>query len=326
VKNWRFALNSRWFTYLFMAVIFSVACALLSQWQFTRNAQTETQRTLVTANYNAAPVPLSQLLRRTTSYSPNQIWRTVSLVGRYVPSRQLLVRDRSYGANPGFEVLVPLKLSDGSYFVVDRGWVAVGSTQDRPDYVPPAPTGTVHVEAWLQGSESVLPGRTAPHGEISEINLPTVAKTLHGATYTGAYGLLAKETPAPSMRPAIALKPVIDPGPYLSYAIQWILFALFSFTALALALRNEYRVRHAEDPEEIARATERARRAALKDPKDSDVEDRQLAPLLPPVVADPHAVGAVVHDAELREKLSQRYGTAIVPRVKVPQRAADEDE
>jgi hypothetical protein len=216
-------------------------------------------------------------------------------------------------------------MSNGAYFIVDRGWVAVGSAQDRPDYVPPAPTGTVRVEAWLQGSESVLPGRTAPHGEISEVNLPTVAKTLPGVTYTGAYGLLAKETPAPATRPAIALKPVIDPGPYLSYAIQWILFALLAFTALGLALRNEYRIRHAEDPEEVARAAERARKAALKDPNDSDVEDGQLATLLPPVAADPLAVGAVVHDAELRERLSRRYGTAIVPRVKVPQRGREDD-
>ncbi|MDQ1574105.1 MAG: hypothetical protein QOH44_1664, partial [Actinomycetota bacterium] len=32
--------------------------------------------------------------------------------------------------------------------------------------------------------------------------------------------------------------------------------------------------------------------------------------------ADPRAIGAVIHDRDLRERLTARYGTAIVPRVK----------
>jgi hypothetical protein len=110
---------------------------------------------------------------------------------------------------------------------------------------------------------------------------------------------------------------VIDPGPYLSYAIQWILFALFSFTALGWALRQERRARDAEDPEEIARAAERDRRASLRDPTDSQIEDEQLGvgqSSMGP--ADPTAVGAIIHDRDLRERLTARYGTAIVPRVK----------
>jgi cytochrome oxidase assembly protein ShyY1 len=277
VRNWRFAFNRRWLTYLIMALVFAVACVLLSRWQFSRNEETQTESKLVNGNYSAQPVPVDQLLTTHAKYSPGLVWRRVEVDGTYDTSKQLLVRDRSLGSNPGFEVLTPLKLANGSYFIVDRGWVSIGTKHEYPDYIPAAPTGTVHVVARLQGSETVLPGRVAPSGEISEINLPKVAATLGTATYTGAYGLLSSETPAPAERPVAASKPVVDPGPFLSYAFQWILFALFAFAGLAWALRQEYRIRNADDPEERDRAEERAVKARKKAPSDADIEDAQIA-------------------------------------------------
>ncbi len=276
MKNWHFAFNRRWLTYLGMAVVFSVACVLLSQWQFGRNQQTQAESKLVTHNYAAAPVPVADLLQTPRSYSPSTIWRTVKVAGVYLTSKQVLVRDRSLGSNPGFEVLTPLRLANGSNFLVDRGWVPIGTHHDYPDYVPPPPAGMIQVTARLQGSETVLPGRIAPAGEVSEINLPTVGRTLDGATYTGAYGLLATESPAPPSRPIAAAKPVIDPGPFLSYAFQWILFAIFAFTGLGWALRQEYRIRNAADPLEKERASERERKARRRAPSDADVEDSQI--------------------------------------------------
>lgn len=277
MRNWRFAFNRRWLTYLIMALVFAIACVLLSRWQFSRNEETQTELKLVNGNYSAQPVALDQLLKTHGSFSPSQVWRRVSVDGTYDLSKQLLVRDRSLGSNPGFEVLTPLKLANGSYFIVDRGWVSIGTKHEYPDYIPAPPTGPVHVVARLQGSETVLPGRVAPAGEISEINLPTVARGLAATTYTGAYGLLSSESPAPAERPVAAAKPVVDPGPFLSYAFQWILFALFAFAGLAWALRQEYRIRNADDPEERERASERATKARKKAPTDADIEDAQVA-------------------------------------------------
>jgi cytochrome oxidase assembly protein ShyY1 len=279
VTKWRFALQRRWVTYFVMAVVFAIACAFLSRWQFGRNEQVSAEHTLVFANYAAKPVSLPTLVPTQTSYSARTAWRRVMLEGTYLTSRQLLVRDRSYGSNPGFDVLTPLRLSNGSVFIVDRGWVPVGTLQDRPDFVPAPPAGKVTVIARLQGSEPVLPGRVAPSGEISEINLPTVAKSLGArasSTYTAAFGLLSTETPAPATRPLPAKKPVLDNGPFLSYAFQWILFALLAFGGLFWALRAEYRVVNAEDPDEMRKAAERARKAASRPPSDADIEDGQI--------------------------------------------------
>jgi cytochrome oxidase assembly protein ShyY1 len=273
MKRWRFAFERRWFTYLGMAVVFAVACVFLSRWQIGRNDETVAANTLVNRNYSAPAVPLEQLLPSRSSFSQGQEWREVALDGTYLPEKQLFVRDRTLGSNPGFEVLTPLKLANGDVFVVDRGWLPLGAKHDRPDNVPPPPTGKVHVTARLQASETILPGRTAPSGQISEINLPTVEKATGAPTYTGAYGLLASETPAPASRPIAATKPTLDPGPFLSYAFQWLLFAVFGFAGLGWALRQEYRIRNSEDPEERVRAAERARKARLRAPTDADIED-----------------------------------------------------
>jgi cytochrome oxidase assembly protein ShyY1 len=175
-------------------------------------------------------------------------------------------------------VLTPFRETNGDVFIVDRGWVSIGSKHTAPDFVPPAPTGPAHVTARIQQSETVLPGRVAPAGEISEINLPTVARMTHlSNVYTGSYGLLRSETPTPPSRPIAAAKPTLDPGPFLSYAFQWILFALAGFGGLAWALRQEYLARNADDPTEIEHAAERARKARRRAPSDADIEDAQIA-------------------------------------------------
>jgi cytochrome oxidase assembly protein ShyY1 len=277
-RKWRFAAQRRWFTYLGMAVVFAIACVLLSRWQFGRNEETIAANKLVTTNYSAEPVAPSRLLPSRSSYSPHLAWRRVELSGQYLPAKQLLVRDRSLGSDPGFEVLTPFRQTNGAIFIVDRGWVSIGQKHSYPDYIPPAPTGHETVTARLQGSETVLPGRISPAGQISEINLPTVRKMVDlPDMYTGAYGLLATETPAPAVRPIAAAKPVLDPGPFLSYAFQWILFALMGFGGLAWALRQEYRIRNAEDPVERERAEERDRKARVKPLTDAQIEDAQIA-------------------------------------------------
>jgi cytochrome oxidase assembly protein ShyY1 len=278
VEKWRFAAQRRWFTYLAMAIVFAIACVLLSRWQFGRNEQTDVANKLVQRNYSSTAVAPSALLPKKSSYVAKYEWRQVGLDGSYMPNKQLLVRDRSNGSNPGFEVLTPFKMTDGEIFIVDRGWVPIGTKTTLPDYVPPAPTGREHVTARIQESETVLPGRVAPSGQISEINLPTVARMEHLTdVYTGSYGLLATETPKPANRPVAATKPVLDPGPFLSYAFQWILFAVMGFGGLFWALRQEYRIRNAADPIEQERAAERERKARLKAPTDADIEDGIVA-------------------------------------------------
>ncbi|MFC5501607.1 SURF1 family protein [Lysinimonas soli] len=261
----------RWGAYLALVIAFAIACALLSWWQWARRAETVAEGQLVTSNYEAAPVALDSLLSGYGAWHAGEEWRPVTLHGRYLNDQQLLVRNRPYNANPGFEQLVPFRLDDGSIFIVDRGWLSIGSTRDTPDVVPAAPSGAVTVVARLQQSEPELPGRDAPRGQVASIHLPSIAKLLGShATYTGAYGLLASETPAPATRPRAAQEPAPDEGPHLSYAIQWIAFGLLAFVGLIWAYRRERRILA------LPREQQTEARAPRLRSTDSDVEDAIL--------------------------------------------------
>ncbi len=261
----------RWGAYLALVVVFAVACGLLSWWQWARRAETIAQGNLVTENYEASPVAVDALLPTLSSWKAGEEWRPVELHGHYLRDEQLLARNRPYNANPGFEVLVPFQLDDGRVFIVDRGWLSIGDTQDTPDVIPAAPAGDVTVVARLQQSEPVLPGRTAPHGQVASINLPTVAKLAGTAqTYTGAYGLLSTESPAPATRPRAVEDPTPDEGPHLSYAIQWIAFGLLAFFGLFWAFRRERRINALPSEERAAARAPRLRNS------DTEAEDAIL--------------------------------------------------
>lgn len=277
MTGWRFAFSTRWFGYLALVVGFSIACVLLANWQFARLEEARDENARVTANWDRSPVPLQTVLSGLDDFEVDDKWTPVAVSGRYLDDEQLLVRGRPYGGKAGFEVLVPLELDDGSVFIVNRGWVPSGNAQDAPDAVPAPPSGRVEVVARLKPGEPVVAGRSAPEGQVATIHLPTVAELLGERTYTGAYGILASEQPRPEeARPAGVLKPDPDEGPHLSYALQWVAFAVLAFIALVWAIRHEYRARNEDDPAVQARAERLERKARARGPSDADIEDELL--------------------------------------------------
>ena len=103
----------RWTAYIGIAVVFAIACAFLSNWQFTRNQERSGQLALVAENYDAVPVPLAELLPADGDFSPGDEWHPVTLTGTYLTDEQLLVRNRPHGGTSAFEVLVPFAPSSG---------------------------------------------------------------------------------------------------------------------------------------------------------------------------------------------------------------------
>ena len=271
----------RWTAYVAIAIVFAIACAFLSNWQFSRNAWRSDQLALVAANYDAEPVPFAEAIPVGGTFQPGDEWMPVELRGSYLPDQQLLARNRPHGGTSAFEVLVPFRLDDGRVFLVDRGWVRPGADQPDPDAVPPPPPGEATVVVRLRPGEG-LPrsGReTAPEGQVPTINLPLVAAVVDPQNDSPleqtAYGQLVSEDPAPGALPEPLDAPSEDPGPYLSYAVQWILFAVMGFIFIGYVIRTERRHRR-EDAEDTAEddPTESAQpRAAASRRRDRDAED-----------------------------------------------------
>ena len=253
----------RWGGYLAVTIVFAIACGLLSWWQWSRRVDAVDEIAKIEANYDAPPAALDDLLPALDSAVDAVEWRPVAMRGEYLVDEQVLVRNRPRNSAAGFEVLVPFRLADGTVFVVDRGWVPGGATPEAPDSVPVAPTGEVTVVVRLKPGEPEIPGRGAPDGQLATVRLPDLAALVDAPTYTGMYGLLVSEEPAPAERPLPAFKPVDDEGPHLSYALQWIVFGILAFVGLIWAVRRERKI--------AAGAAPVARRE-----KDAEIEDALL--------------------------------------------------
>ena len=272
----------RWTAYIAVAVVFAVACAFLANWQFTRNAQRSAQLALVEQNYDAPPVSLDELIPAGGEFDPADEWHPVALTGVYLADDQLLVRGRAHGGSAAYEVLVPFELENGRVLLVDRGWVAPGEKQNEPDVVPAPPQGAATVIVRLRPGEPLpASGRSAPEGQVPTIHLPTVAATIDPAAgealELSAYGLMDSEDPAPATRPEPLEAPSADPGPHLSYAIQWILFAIMGFVFIGYIIRTEraHRREEAEDAalgEEAASPRDPAAKRRSRD-RDAEAED-----------------------------------------------------
>lgn len=275
MKRWRFVLSARWFRYLVLVLLFAAGCVGLAEWQLARHDEKVAEITRIQNNYDATPVPLSEQLPRPGSYRPSEEWQPVSMTGEYQAENQLLVRNRPRDGDTGFEVLVPFQSEDGRLFLIDRGWVPVGSDPSAPDAVPAPPSGTVTVVARLKAGEPSVPGGTTASGVLASIQLLEVARLLDEPVEQSAYGLLASEDPAPPERPLPAARPELDEGPHLSYAVQWVAFALLGFCGLGFAIRQEYRYRNSDDPEEQRKAAVRAAKRAARR-TDADEEDELL--------------------------------------------------
>ncbi|MFJ6679588.1 SURF1 family protein [Microbacterium sp. NPDC091382] len=265
----------RWSGYVAMAVVFAIACAMLSNWQFSRNAERDAELALVTNNYSQAPVPFEQLLPG-GAFDPADEWRPVELTGRYLAGDGLLVRNRPHGGTSAFEVLVPFRTDDGRVVVIDRGWVRPGEDQPAPDRVPAPPSGDVTVVGRLQpGEPAAREGRSAADGQVPTIDLRLIARET-GQTDSmveSAYVVMTQETPQPTERPNALEDPSADPGPYLSYAIQWILFAVMGFVFIWYMIRTE--IRHRREDEEHGPRSRTPRNPRRRD-RDMEAEDELL--------------------------------------------------
>jgi len=274
VKGWGFAFSRRWAGYLALAVIFAIACSFLAAWQLNRRAEARLEINRIDKNFSSTPAPIDSVLGSLGAFDVSQRWIPVSVTGTYLVDETILVRNRPYSGQSGFDVLVPLLRADGTVFIVDRGWVQPGNTSDSPDYIPHPPPGVITVVARLKASEPAIAGRSAPNGQVATIELPSISAMLSQPMFTGAYGVLVSETPRPTEEPPLpAVKPERDEGPHLSYALQWYLFAIFGFLGFAYALRQEYRLVNIDDPAEQLRAKGRKTKESLRTPSDSEIED-----------------------------------------------------
>lgn len=223
-----------------MALLF----ARLSEWQWDRHEHRDATNAAIRTALAAPPAPLTAVLSGpgasvTAGVPPGAEWRRVTVAGRYDADHALLVRYRSLDSNPGFEVVAPLLTATGTVWT-DRGWIPAPAGASGEPAAPALPTGQVEVTGYLRASEPAAGIPDPASGSVRTITLPTLTAWLGRPAYP-MYVSAAAESPEPASAPKRLPVVELSGGPHVSYAVQWVLFALLALGGLVKFLGDDLR-------------------------------------------------------------------------------------
>jgi cytochrome oxidase assembly protein ShyY1 len=259
----------RWTAWSLLAIIFAASCVVLANWQLDRRDQAVAKIQRMVQNYDRQAIAFSELSKLDLEQVTPFEWSPVELSGRYLTDKELLVRNRPIAGQPGFLQLVPFELSSGQIVIIERGWIPADSNLAPALEMTPSDTAK-QITARLRLGE-LTPNRESPAGFATSIHLESLA-SLSGLELEQEFYLrLISETPGETQTPQPLGKPLLDEGNHLSYAVQWIMFALMGFFALFWAIMQEREYRRIEkDPTYVPKS------ARKKKITDGDIEDQLL--------------------------------------------------
>lgn len=161
--------------------------------------------------------------------APPEDWRTLEyamleLPGKWRQERILLLQNRLHQGRPGYEVIVPFELLSGAIMLVNRGWVAMPSTDHKklPEITQVSTDSAVVGQLYLPTRGFTL-GATY-HGEVSW-PLPILyydfdaLSQLLGTELAPAVLVLAQQHPDSFV--TIWRPSAITPARHYAYAAQW---------------------------------------------------------------------------------------------------------
>jgi cytochrome oxidase assembly protein ShyY1 len=246
MKRWTFLLRPGWLALALVVVAFAYLCfTVLAPWQLGKNTKTNRENSQIENSLKAEPVAVTTLLPHQDSSAPDAQWRRVTATGRYVPTAQVLARLRVVGGSPAYNALMPFTVDGGPTVLVDRGYVLPIQGNKVPE-IAPAPTGTVTITARLRDSETAPadkpPFRENGFTQVYAIDTAEVTATT-GVPVAGSYLQLVDNQPGVL---GVAELPHLDPGPFLSYGIQWIAFGIVAPIGLGYFAYSEIKARRRE--------------------------------------------------------------------------------
>ena len=259
----------RWTAWFLSALVFAAACVVLANWQLDRRDQAVSKIERMVQNFDKPSLDFDQLKGLSLEEVTEFEWTPVEITGSYLVNQELLVRNRPIAGQPGFLQVVPFRLSSGDVVLIERGWIPAGSNlEPAASHTPSASTKLVTARIRLG---ELTPNRNSPEGYATSLHLASLDALTASDLKQEFYLRLISEAPGEPSTPQPLGKPLLDEGNHLSYAVQWILFALMGFFALFWAIRQEREYRRMDqDPTCVPRSQRNKKRS------DADIEDELL--------------------------------------------------
>ncbi|CAM2191384.1 SURF1-like protein [Paraburkholderia kururiensis] len=170
----------RWFPALLILIVVAVTVRL-GFWQRDRAHQKEALEARITQFENA---PAQTIGSQPVALKDIEFHR-VRATGTFEPERAVYLDNRPYNDQPGFYVVMPLKLADGRYVLVNRGWLP-RNMQDRTAIAPyQTPKGEVQVQGIARADAS----RAFELGQGGSAAHQAIRQNLDVASYATETGL-----------------------------------------------------------------------------------------------------------------------------------------
>jgi surfeit locus 1 family protein len=223
----------------------------LGFWQLRRLDERQAENARIEATAFGEPATLDSIVGQPSFDSTTKEWTLVRVAGVYRYDAELLLANQSLVGTIGYDVLTPLEQADGTFVIVDRGWVPfneVLSRSTRPVAEWQGPTEKVTVDGWI---------RPGDRGDGERPDIPEGAGSLADlqGVDLAAFDSLVNAEPLPlvvqlrptsdivdlNVRPAPQPLPELTDGPHLGYAMQWFAFALMAMFGWPILVRSRLR-------------------------------------------------------------------------------------
>lgn len=233
---------------LMPALLALVGCAVLvslGTWQLERKAWKDALVEVLTRRLAAAPAALPEASRWAVLDQKDDEFRRVRFRAALDVGQEALVFTsgsalRPDVSGPGYWVLSPARLDDGSVVVVDRGFVPEGR-QDAA--TRPHPGGMLEIVGVMRWPEA--PGPFTPAGDLAR-NI-WFARDQSAIAAAKSWGKVApfyieqEEPSAPGGLPRVGTLVVGLPNNHLQYAITWFGLAVVLVAVFAIYARSHLR-------------------------------------------------------------------------------------
>lgn len=271
---YRFLASRRWLVRTLAGILLVLLCVRLGLWQLDRSEERSEGNSVIEANIDDEPVSIDEVVSPGDPLRDGDQWRTVEIRGRYDAEHEMVLRLRPVDGVPGVHALTPLVTPEDDAVLVDRGFLR---SRGRPDDTiePPAPPpGQVTVRARVRTSETGRgTGGDPADGAIRYVDLAALDDALPYPLYGAWVELIEQDPPASSELQPIT-PPETEPGPHLSYAVQWFLFAVVGVGGFVLLVRAEARGR--DDADRPGEPGESGHEGADTSPPRHDIRREQV--------------------------------------------------
>jgi surfeit locus 1 family protein len=265
MSRYRFLTRPSWILFHVVVVLLVILMVNLSFWQLRRLHERRSFNSEVRARTSAAAQPFDSVVPPGTSIDAARLdeWMTVNLSGTFDPSAQILIRNRTLDGAPGFYILTPLRRPDGTAVLVVRGWIPLTSSNSSTPDVPPPAAGPVTIDGRVRPTQNpgALASRDPADGILTTMARVDIPRVQQQTSYplAPAYVEMSASTAAPSgALPVLVPLPVLDDGPHLGYAVQWIIFSICAIVGWFVLVRKSARAREQKAAAAAAEAAEAA--------------------------------------------------------------------